>query len=281
MKLEFEKIVPDKGSSMRVLHHRVTADQFEWSYHYHPEVELILVLEGNGRRHVGSHVSYYDSGDLVLIGSNLPHSGFGYGATDIHEEIVIQFKADLFEKEIPEWQDIQNLLIKSLVGISFSKKTKNAAIQYFQEILTLNGLAKFHKLQELLAFLAKQNGVALNQSINKHERYLKGQVRVVKIFDFVENHFNEDINTNHIAELVNMTLPAFCLYFKKQFKVTFTDFLMEYRINQACKMLLEHKPVSEVAFNCGFNSLSYFSRTFKLFKQMSPSSYVRLYKSNE
>ena len=92
MKTEFEKIIPDNGSSFTLLHVNVPVNSVPWHYHYHPEIELVCVLKGSGKRHVGNHLSYFDSGDLVLIGPNLPHSGFGNGALGLHEEIVVQFK---------------------------------------------------------------------------------------------------------------------------------------------------------------------------------------------
>ncbi len=115
MKTSFEQIQNDEGSSFRLLNQKVNAHEFPWSYHYHPEFELVLVFDGKGRRHVGNHLSYYEDGDLVLIGSNLPHAGFGYDSIGEHEEIVIQFKDDFlgpnfFDK--PEMLSIKKLMEK-------------------------------------------------------------------------------------------------------------------------------------------------------------------------
>jgi len=92
MKIDLEIILPDEGSSFRLLHTKTTAEKFPWQYHYHPEYEIVCVLNGDGTRHVGNHFSTYENGDLVLMGPNLPHSGFGLNAHGMHEEIVVQIK---------------------------------------------------------------------------------------------------------------------------------------------------------------------------------------------
>ena len=79
MNVECEIILPDEGSSFRLLHTKTKAEQFPWQYHYHPEYEIVCVLQGGGTRHVGNHFSNYEKGDLVFIGPNLPHAGFGLG----------------------------------------------------------------------------------------------------------------------------------------------------------------------------------------------------------
>src|SRR6202044_1681422 len=77
MKIEFEMIQPDEGSSFRLLHTNTEAEHFTWQYHYHPEYEIACVLRGSGTRHVGNHFSSYENGDLVFLGPNMPHAGLG------------------------------------------------------------------------------------------------------------------------------------------------------------------------------------------------------------
>ena len=277
MKTAFEIIQPDEGSSFRVLHHNVSADTFKWHYHYHPEYEIVCVFEGSGRRHVGNHLSNYTEGDLVLIGSNLPHGGFGYGSVDIHQEIVVQFNADFMGNGFlvkPEMENIKKLFERSKQGLSFYGKTKEELSVKFK---SMPQLSHFERMIELLIILEKLANstefITLNHTNVRYNFSLKDQERLDKVYKYVEEKYSQVIDIQKVAKICNLTVPAFCNYFKKNLNQTFTDFTNEYRINQACKMLLEGQEIVDICYRSGFNNVSYFGRVFKQFKGMNPSKF--------
>lgn len=281
MKAEFEIIQPDEGSSFRILHHKVSAGTFRWSYHYHPEYEIVLVFQGSGRRHVGNHLSYYTNGDLVMIGSDVPHSGFGYGAIGTHEEVVIQFKENFLGDgfiQVQEMSAIKLLFERSKQGISFYGETREELNLRFRKLLELSHFERLIELLGILQFLAKSTEyVLLNASDIRYNFSLKDQERLNKIYKFVEGNFAQEIDIQEVADLSSLTIPAFCNYFKKNANQTFTEFVNEYRINQACKMLLKGEEITDVCFHCGFNNVSYFGRVFREFKGKSPSQFRRAF----
>lgn len=281
MNLPFEYVSPNEGQSFRVLHQNVHPNTFEWDYHFHPELELVYVFEGTGRRHVGNHISYYQDGDFVFVGANVPHSGFGYGSIDNHEEVVIQFRKDFMGAtffQAPEFSSIVRLIELSQQGIAFNGNVKKQASEMFRDFLTLPPLERFLKLFQILQFLATSSEYELLNPIEtSYDFSIKDQIRLKKVFQYVEQNFQRTIQTPEVAELSNLTVPAFCNYFKKYMNTNFTDFLNEYRINQACKQLADgNKNISDICFDCGFSSISYFSRTFKRFKEISPREYSAL-----
>ena len=284
MKTEFEIIQPDAGSSFRLLHHKVSADTFKWHYHYHPEYEIVCVFEGSGRRHVGNHLSNYNDGDLVLIGSNLPHGGFGYGAVGTHEEIVLQFTGDFLGcnfLEKPEMENIKMLFERAKQGISFNGKTKEILSGKFKQLLHLTHFERLIELLNILQDLSKsEEYFFLNSSDMRYNFSQKDQERLLKIYSFVEKNHSQEIDIQKVAEICNLTLPAFCNYFKKNLNQTFTDFTNEYRINQACKMLLEGLEIVDICYRCGFNNVSYFGRVFKQIKGTNPSEFRRKFGRN-
>lgn len=279
MKTEFEIIQPDAGSSFRVLHQNVSADTFKWHYHYHPEYEIVCVFEGSGRRHVGNHLSNYDDGDLVLIGSNLPHGGFGYGSVDMHEEVVVQFKVDFLGENFllkPEMELIKRLFQRAKQGLSFYGKTKEELTLNFKNLLQLSHFDRLIELLNILQKLANSSEFnALNQDGIKYNFNLKDQERLDKVYKYVEENHTQEIDIQTVAKICNLTVPAFCNYFKKNLNQTFTDFTNEYRINQACKLLLEGLQIVDICYRCGFNNVSYFGRVFKQFKGTNPSQFRR------
>jgi AraC-like DNA-binding protein/quercetin dioxygenase-like cupin family protein len=280
VKTSFEQIQNDEGSSFRVLNQKVIANDFPWNYHYHPELELVLVFHGTGRRHVGNHLSYYDDGDLVLIGSNLPHAGFGYDAIGEHEEIVIQFKEDFlgtnfFDK--PEFQIIKKLFERSQQGILFHGQTKTIVSNRLKKLVNS---ANFERLIELLSIFrilaSSEEYQLLNSAETRYDFNQKDQIRLKRIYEFVEQNFQNNIDMKAVADIANLTIPSFCNYFKKTVNQTFTDFMNEYRINHACKLLITDKSITDICFECGFSNASYFSKVFKQIKGKTPLQFKNL-----
>ncbi len=189
MKPEFEIIQPDFGSSFRLLHHQVTAYTFKWHYHYHPEYEIVCVFEGAGRRHVGNHLSNYNDGDLVLIGSNLTHGGFGCGAVGTHEEVVIQFTEDFLGEGFlskPEIGAIKKLFELSKRGICFDKKVQEQVAYRLRNLLKFQPFERLIELLNILQFLANSTKYQLlNIADIRYNFSLKDQERLRKVYIFV------------------------------------------------------------------------------------------------
>ena len=144
MKVSYENINNDPNCSFRTLYINLPVSMLRWEYHYHPEIELVCVVSGNGSRHVGYHKSNFRDGDLVLIGSNVPHSGFGFNSIDPHEEIVIQFSEEIiqFPVKVKELNDIRKMIALSKFGIMFNSETKNKLLPMFYEIMEMKGEKK-------------------------------------------------------------------------------------------------------------------------------------------
>lgn len=276
MRVSYETIIPDRNSSFCTLHFKVPIKEHRWEYHYHQEVELVCVVAGNGTRHVGYHKSNYTNGDLVLIGSNIPHSGFGLNSLDPHEEIVLQFKEEIvrFPQEVEEMSALTRLMSKAQFGVLFSPKVKRKILPKLYEIVEAENSKRYFMLLDILIELAETSDyVLLNKEIMPHTVISKNKERLQTIFTYVEKNYDKEIEINDIANLVNLTLPAFCNFFKKTTKITFTEFINHYRIDKACNLIAQGKSVSESCYETGYNSISYFSRTFKKYMGKTPSEF--------
>jgi AraC-like DNA-binding protein len=280
VKTPFEQIQNDEGSSFRLLYQKVIANDFPWNYHYHPEFELVFVLYGYGRRHVGNHLSYYEDGDLVLIGSNLPHAGFGYDALGEHEEIVIQFKDDFLGNDFferPEMQNIKKLFERSQQGIQFYGKTYKKVGTALKKLLPLSHFERLIGLLNIFQILADSEEYnLLNSYDTRYDFNQKDQARLKRIYEYVEREYQNPINIKEAANVAHLTVPSFCNYFKKVVNQTFTDFVNEYRINKACQLLMTESSIADVCFDCGFTNNSYFSKVFKQIKGKSPIEFRKL-----
>lgn len=277
MKLTLEAIKPDSGSSFRILLTPNLNDIFYW--HFHPEIEIVFVEAEKGIRHIGDHISTYESSDLALIGSFIPHLNFDYGVKTTVETVVIQLKEHFFDEglqQFPEFDEIKKLFERVKTGVAFYGDTKLKAGERLKKISALSKFDQFVELIQIFHFLAQSiEYVKLNARPISNQSILKQQDRMLLIYKHVEEHFKDKIDTNLIASKSNLSVPAFCRYFKKTTKLTYTDFVNQYRITYAKKLLLQGLNVTEACFDSGFENLSYFNRAFKKVTGISPSSFKK------
>lgn len=276
LKPALKKVEPEFGSSF-VLRDFYSGNQKPF-WHFHPEVELAYIEKGKGKRHVGNHISYFNEGDLILIGANLPHYGCSAGLTGDNREIVAQINESCFGNgflNMVETSSIDDLFEKSKLGLSFYGNTK---AQVGERLKSMFHMTSFEKLIELIKILHLMSLSDEYELLNATGSSLQvtgdDNHRIDVIYDFVRSNFESKITVDEIAAKVNMSTPAFCRFFKKSTAKTFIQFLNEYRIAHACKLISEESTsIADVAFECGFQNLSNFNRAFKKVTGKSPSDY--------
>lgn len=279
-----EIITPTFGSSFTFTKYVENENCKADLWHYHPEMELVFVNGGSGKRQIGSHVSYYSDGDLVLIGSNLPHCGFTNEQTGNKNEIVIQLPADFLGSDflkVPELKNIQQLFNRAKAGIAFGKETIKRIAPIIDE---MGNRSYFDRLLRMIRIL---NDLGLSDEytiLNAEGFALEMQVqdndRINVVFNYVKDHFQEPIQLDTISSMVSMTTPSFCRYFKKITNKTFTNFVNDYRLVHASKLLSENtKSITEISYESGFNNFSHFNKSFKAFTGKSASQYRQELKS--
>tara|TARA_R110002167_G_scaffold76032_4_gene211956 strand:+ start:3031 stop:3903 length:873 start_codon:yes stop_codon:yes gene_type:complete len=274
----FEAIEPNFGHSFT--YQKFDEDRLNVNnrWHYHPEIELVYVKGGSGKRQIGSHVSYYTNGDLILIGSNLPHCGFTDKLTGNTSETVVQMKVDFLGNDffsIPEMKKIQNLLEISKGGIAFRSRVKQ---KVGEKMELLEYQTDFQRLLSILNILNElgntQEYKVLNAEGFSMETEVKDNDRINIVFNHVKSNFLEEISLDQMADMVSMTIPSFCRYFKKITNKTFVQFVNEYRLVHASKLLAEQPmSITEVCYASGFNNFSHFNKSFKAFTGQNPSEY--------
>ena len=278
MKIKREVVLPDPGQSFKLFRPSLR-NSFYW--HYHPEYELVFVEATNGIRHVGQHISSYMESDLVLIGPNIPHLNFDYGVKTEYRQIVVQLKenflGDAFN-ETPELSGIQKLFDRAYLGLSFTGKTKETVAAKLRIMHSLNHFEQLLCLLEIFQVLATSKEVIdLNESDTSIKLFLNDKIRMGAIYKYIHANYNETPDVNKVAASVHLSTAAFCRYFKKQTKMTFTDFVNQYRITQAKTLLLQDKTISETCYEVGFESLSYFNKLFKRITGENPSVFKKRY----
>jgi len=278
MKASLEKIEPVFGSSFNIRRFTDIRNSGSGFWHFHPEYEIVYISNGRGKRHIGDHISYYEDGDLIFLGPDLPHFGFTEDLADDHVEVVVQMKEDFLGPDFlrrPEMQGIEQLFQRAKQGITYFGETKKVVGKRLDRMMGLNNFDRLLELLALLEMMARSTeykllnakGLAFEVSAQDHER-------MQAVYEYVETHFQQEINLDEASRRVNMTSPAFCRYFKKLTSKTFIQFTNEFRVAHACRMLAnDDESIAGVSFECGFNNLSHFNKQFKKIAGLSPREY--------
>lgn len=273
-----EKIVPNFGHSFTLRKFEDINPNLVPFWHFHPELEIVYIKHGSGKRHIGNHISYYNGGDLIFLGPNLPHYGFTDRLSGDNSEIVVQMKETFLGKNfftLPEMANIQQLFERSKSGLSFYGNTRDEVGARLTDMFYMDEFDKLMEFLKILQILAnsKEYNVLNASGVTL---IVQGQDtdRIDTIYKYVRSHFTELILLEDIASMVNMTVPSFCRYFKRVTGKTFTEFVNEFRIVHACKLLSEERhTIAEVCFESGFNNFSHFNRLFKQKTGISPNNY--------
>ncbi|MEA1786995.1 AraC family transcriptional regulator [Arenibacter sp. GZD96] len=266
----------------------ITGPYFNPHWHFHPEFQISYIVEGKGTRFVGDHVHSFSEGDLVLTGPNLPHLWrsddvyFKKNSTLTTRGLVIYFDHVLLSPSLlakQEFYRINKLIENAQRGIAFFGKNSNKIQKLLLRIDTEVGFKRIRTLLEILDDLAHTDEYQLLSSPG-YTNTLKGNdaEKMHQVYDYVMTHFKKDISLAEIAALLRMTTTSFCRYFKPRANKTFTRFVNEIRIGHARKLLLEDNfNISQISYECGFNTLSNFNRQFKSIVHMSPQEYRKLF----
>ncbi|TGV03740.1 AraC family transcriptional regulator [Flavivirga rizhaonensis] len=273
-----EKLSPSFGSSILVKQHLVKVDKYNAFWHFHPELELVYINKGQGKTHIGTHLSYFNNSQLILIGSNLPHNGFTDRLTANGTETTVQFKSNFLGNDfvdIPEMSLIVSLFDRAKKGIRFNVETKKIIGPKIERLLDYEGFDRVLKFLEILNYLAKTDDyIILNADGFAFEAEPQDSGKIGLIYKHVNRNFQNHISLDEIADKVSMTVPAFCRYFKRITGKTFTKLVNEYRVVHATKLLNESQmSISDVCFECGFNNFSHFNKQFNEITGKSASQY--------
>ena len=262
---------------------------FDPNWHFHPHYQLFTVIKGTGTRFIGDDIRHFNIGDTVFLAPNMPHlwrSDREYFEKDsqlMTEGIVVYFKEDFLGSEFfekSEMYDIKTLLKKSERGLDLTGQLKEELVDDLKNLPVVNGFQGIIKILSILDKLSKSTDyqyIASTTYSNTHKISETERMRLVH--EYVLKHFKENINLSTVASLSNMTDAAFCRYFKSRTNKTFSDFVKEIRIGNACKMLQdENKSISQTCYESGYNTVSNFNNQFKSLKGVSPKQYQKLYR---
>jgi AraC-like DNA-binding protein len=264
----------------------VRGSSYNATWHFHPEYQLTLVLKSRGHRLVGDNIAPLEPGDLVLVGSNLPHvwqqeaaPGRGQAAKAVHAVIVRFLETFLGNDflEIPEAEPVRALLRRSARGLRITGRTRDAVADKMQHLAETSGLERVAGLLSILHTLAhskETQPIASAGFLPVLESSDQGRMR--RVCDYINAHLTDTIDRTKVATEAHLSVGAFSRFFKLRTGKTLPEYVNELRVGRACRKLAEEDgKVTDLALECGFRNLANFNRRFREITKLTPREYRR------
>lgn len=257
-------------------------------WHYHPEIELTYIRKSSGTRLAGDSIERFADGDLILLGSNLPHMWrnddkyFEEHSEHHIESVAIHFLPDFWGKDflgLIENRHIQELLKEARRGFKIFGATHTIVVEKMEEILYLKQTQRLVQLLEILDIIAgssERKHLASEGFVDQYQ--IDPNDKINDIYQYTLNNFKKGITIQEVAKHVHISPNYFCRYFKQRTSKTYIQFVTELRVGHACKLLLENNlNINQICYESGFNNVSNFNRKFKEIIGQSPSQYYKEY----
>ena len=285
MKPHFHKVPQQLESSYSIRRD----SSFGSLWHYHPELELHYLIRGEGVRFIGDNISNFSSGEIVLLGENLPHKWHcredSVCQCDV-EALVLHFSSNFMGNDmllLPEARLLPLLFEKAKKGMVIINETRERLIPLIEAASRAEGLDRLIVLLSILKVLSEtKNYHQVTQKSTFYQSNKYETERLNLVYGHTMANYSKPITLEQIAAISNLTVTSFCRYFKLMTNKTYYDFLTEIRISNACHFLIEDKmSVDQIADKCGFYNISNFYRQFKKVTGATPLTYKREYLMTE
>lgn len=259
----------ENSSSLSLFH--VDLPLFDKFWHFHPELELTYIIEGQGVRMIGDRIAPFEAGDLVLVGPNLVHGW----ESDAHYKgpcraAGVHFQANV-APQITDFQSLNSMIREADAGLWF----RNPGERITSRLLALKNLnpARRHlSFLELLLDMSESPYETLSQTTftglnSNHDE----QRRVVRATSYIMSNYQKPLKLADAAAHMSFSPNYFSRWFRQSVGQSFVDYLNAARTEHACQLLLKTDlNIGEIAFQSGFESTSSFNRHFRSRKGLSP-----------
>jgi AraC-like DNA-binding protein len=288
VKLVFEKTPRVEWESFHC--EVVRGASYNAAWHFHPEFQITLAIKSRGHRLVGDNITPLRSGDLALLGSNLPHvwqqdATRRGGSNHAVHAIIIRFLETFAGKdflELPELKLVRRLLQTASRGLHITGRTREVVTEKMMRLPQTTGLERISLLLSILDTLAHSKElkpIASRGFVPVIAR--SDQDRMQRVCDFINARLAGTIDRAQVAREAHFSIGAFSRFFKLRTGKTLPQFVNELRVGRACHLLAEEDgKITNVALECGFTNLANFNRRFLQITGLTPHEYRKQFQQN-
>ena len=276
--------LPPASATEVVACERVRGRDFGCQWHFHPEMEITLVLSGGSNRWVGDKISPLEPGDLTFLGSNLPHDFRNDAVPGKRPKpvnaITVQFHPAFLGGswlEHAEMTSIQRLFQRASNGLQVTGQTRDRVEAMIVKLLGTRGVRRLILLLEIFGEMSESRELLRISSPGfAPEVHVSDSQQMALVSAFIQENIEKPIYLAEVARHLGMTDVTFSRYFRSRTGKTFPNYLNELRVARVCRLLAEtDHTVSEIAWSCGFDSMANFQKQFGRIQGCTPKEYRR------
>ncbi len=252
--------------------------RYQMPYHWHPEYEIIRILSGSFHLTLDNQTFVVNKGDLLFLQDGTLHGGIPDNC--IYDCLVFDMRlllkesnicAKLTQKIIQHEIVIKQQLPNNLINL---QNIINNLFLAMDEKKTGYEFLTQGYLYQLMGFLLSEHLYEVNTNISQLSQ--QHVILFKRVLSYIEDHYTEHIALEDLSRIAGMNPKYFCRFFREMSHRTPIDYLNYYRIECACGQLsTSGNAIIEVALNCGFNDISYFIKTFRKYKGITPKQYLK------
>lgn len=251
--------------------------QYLMPAHWHREFEIIRVLDGRLKLLVDTVEYNLTKGDIVFVNCGCLHSGnpedCEYECIVFDIAMLLKSKNDAAAKYLSPLAG-QTLAVKSFFPENSDREVSdkvNVLFETVKEEEPFYELLAYSTLYSIFYFMFEKE-FTVSEGISAKNREELEAVR--NIIEWIENNYSGEITLEKLSAISGLSEKRLCSVFKLYTSRTPIDYVNFYRVECACQCMISgNMGVTQTAFNCGFNDLSYFIKTFKKYKGLSPKQY--------
>ena len=261
------------------------ADTDMWTpWHYHPEIDILLVLKNTGHHITGDFIGDIRPGTLLVNGSNVPHAFHPHEPAEGDPEnpamLVLQFSPTTLSNAFlsgMEMERIRNFVAgtdRSFEIVGETRATAEKLIRAMVHQSDAQRVAQFILVLDALATAPEENRIPLVSEIYAPSLKQENVGRIERVKSWVVMNLENEFRLEDAAKLVGMSAKSFSRFFRKNTGMSFIPFVNELRVGLACRLLMQtDSSVAEVCYAAGFRNLSNFNRQFRGRKAISPREF--------
>lgn len=257
-------------------------DTGEFPWHWHPEIELTLVMEGEIIYQANDSLYHLKAGEGLFCNTNVLHSGHGNGSTDcsylsvtFHPRLLYGYSSSVMQTKY------MNHILKSpslaSIHLVSEKDWQRRILEGIEKIRLLNRehpVSEELKIQIVLLQIWQELYEHVEISETGFAENGRDTERIRRIMEYIQAHYAEKITLEELAEQIHLCRSESCRLFKRYMKESMFDYLLDYRIERSLELLRRPElDVTQIAGQTGFTSPGYFSKIFKRKMGCTPLEY--------
>lgn len=252
-------------------------------WHWHPEIELTLILSGQIEYQIEDNTYLLSAGDGVFCNGNALHSGHmhkgqkcTYLSITFHPRFLYGYENSILNTKYVKFITLNELW--NSLHLEKIVTWQQSVLEYMNKIYELSQTMpgdfemQVHMLLLQIWHLLYQHFSAQPNNMQKPKQHLQ---RLRDILLFIENHYTQDIALEDVAKTANICKSECCRFFKKHMGITIFDYILYLRIQNSLPLLKKGDSITSVAAMVGFSSPSYYSQIFKRYMKCTPLEYIK------